>query len=345
MFRDAPRILSKEIIFSYLEGANFVNALRAEFGWLAVNLAYLDPPESTEQILDPAKYIDRRDRPVKIEIAPPPEGMKAIVDDTLGMLGIRVLFQEAGVHPSDAAGWDGDRYALWEKDGHEVLAWVSAWDSEAEAKQFAVACGRLFTRRHGSKGFAMERIIDHVAVVAGLPCAEARVMTDRLLKETTFERAPNDEQPESLWSKVIRFPLSVRRLDRVSELSLFGGIALEVRDHDDGHKWTLAHGVVARTENNPDRTLLSLICGLFSISIDRTQQYGRGGLDLVIDFQHHGPQGDGRWELDLLLKSLSVRSSRAHSGIELLWGAFEFKWGEQVPDGEHIRLFFIPVGW
>jgi hypothetical protein len=37
-----------------------------------------------------------------------------------------------------AEGWDGDRYQVWQHDdGRLAVAWISVWDSDADARQFA----------------------------------------------------------------------------------------------------------------------------------------------------------------------------------------------------------------
>jgi hypothetical protein len=46
------------------------------------------------------------------------------------------------------SGWDGDRYALYEKDGVLALAWVTAWDSPADASEFAATYGKVLDRKY-----------------------------------------------------------------------------------------------------------------------------------------------------------------------------------------------------
>ena len=36
-----------------------------------------------------------------------------------------------------AGGWDGDRYTTWVKGEQTVIVWQSAWDSRADAREFA----------------------------------------------------------------------------------------------------------------------------------------------------------------------------------------------------------------
>jgi hypothetical protein len=127
-----------------------------------VDAAYLDIPTSTEQILHPEKYLDR-DNPVALEMPDPAQSMgngwSEVHQNTLGELQIGLLLADlpagAGVDTltgqyeipeparNAAAGWDGDRYALWaDADGQEALVWRTAWDTEQDARAFAAALAR-----------------------------------------------------------------------------------------------------------------------------------------------------------------------------------------------------------
>ena len=60
-----------------------------------------------------------------------------------------------------AAGWDGDRYAVFEGPDQKLgLVWFSTWDNEDEAREFARAYARYQTKRQGKKGFQPEEIPD-----------------------------------------------------------------------------------------------------------------------------------------------------------------------------------------
>ena len=129
----APAAVVITLLFPYTSGAAFVDRLRAEGGWDTVDAAYGDVPASTEQILHPLKYLER-DEPSLLALPDPASALGAdwrVVDeDTLGELQTAVLL--ANFDPGEgfngitgdvalpeaarnaAAGWDGDRFALWE---------------------------------------------------------------------------------------------------------------------------------------------------------------------------------------------------------------------------------------
>ncbi|MDA0677533.1 MAG: hypothetical protein O2788_05945, partial [Chloroflexi bacterium] len=54
-----PYVLQRSLEFPYVEGAKFVDRLRVSNGIAAINSAFENPPDSTEQILHPEKYFSR----------------------------------------------------------------------------------------------------------------------------------------------------------------------------------------------------------------------------------------------------------------------------------------------
>jgi hypothetical protein len=146
-----PAILRETLMFPYQQGLAFVNGLWANGGWEAVNRAFGDLPDSTEQILHPEKYL-AGEKPVVVPLdgaalakAMGP-GWTATPEDTLGEFQMSIWLRENGVKALDAqaaaAGWGGDRYVyLRGPDGAYALALVTAWDSGADAAEFQAAAG------------------------------------------------------------------------------------------------------------------------------------------------------------------------------------------------------------
>ncbi len=50
-----------------------------------------------------------------------------------------------------AGGWDGDRYALFGAGDRVALAWVSVWDGEDDAREFAEAYGKVLVKKYRVK--------------------------------------------------------------------------------------------------------------------------------------------------------------------------------------------------
>lgn len=143
--RKAPAIFRESLIFPYFQGMVFCTSVTGKKGWSALHAAYADPPSSTEQILHPEKYTgSKRDEPQSVAI---PE-LKSILSDSwkhlggncLGEFQTSVLLKRLPSGRRAAAGWDGDRYEVFQHaDGQLGVVFVSVWDSETDAEEFAKA--------------------------------------------------------------------------------------------------------------------------------------------------------------------------------------------------------------
>jgi len=139
----------------------FCAKLANKGGWKSVDEAYRNPPASTEQILHPEKYVAKPDLPTSIDLGElkPGEPWKEVGRNVLGELQTAVMLGRQGSRA--AAGWDGDRYAVFEGPDQKLgLVWFSTWDSEDEAREFAQAYTRYQTRRMGKDSFQPEKIPD-----------------------------------------------------------------------------------------------------------------------------------------------------------------------------------------
>jgi hypothetical protein len=156
-----PRILKESLLFPYTGGLAFVQALQAAGGWDAINDAYANPPASTEQVLHPEKYV-AGEEPVDVTLPEDlasrmGEGWKVGLEDTFGEFQLRVWLDQVkppdgGVKSSTAAdGWGGDRIALLDgPNGERAVALVTAWDTTADAADFAAAAERVIASLDGA---------------------------------------------------------------------------------------------------------------------------------------------------------------------------------------------------
>ncbi len=214
-----PPYILQPLVDSYLKGALPVYEAYARGSWAAVKRLYDDPPDSTEQVLHPAdKLVGKRDYPQKIVLPPPAQlgkafaGGKEILADVAGELLLRVYLSNwsaPDVEPA-AAGWDGDRWAVWDVGGKTIGAWVSTWDSEADAQEFAKAYvssldrrfpgapttveggASIHARTDGGVVAAMVKGAD-VFVVSGVAKADAAGALAELVKGTKKVRDPRDK--------------------------------------------------------------------------------------------------------------------------------------------------------
>jgi hypothetical protein len=146
----APRYLREMLVFPYLRGQEFCAALFARGGYEAISKAYASPPTSTAQILHPEKYLATpREDPIAIEWSSlSVKGEKPIADNTVGEMGIRILFTEwvdALTGEQAAEGWRGDRYLYYA--GGKALLWKSVWATAKDASEFFEAEKKLLEKR------------------------------------------------------------------------------------------------------------------------------------------------------------------------------------------------------
>jgi hypothetical protein len=135
-----PKFLMDQLLFPYTGGMAFVQALvdEARGRWTLVNLAErVRPPDSTEQILHPEKYL-RVEQPLPVSLdVHLGAGWRRVAAGTWGEFQTRELVGAA------AAGWGGDRYELWQGPGGNVLAMRWRWDTRRDAREFAAAARGL----------------------------------------------------------------------------------------------------------------------------------------------------------------------------------------------------------
>ena len=151
LMADLPPILRETMTFPYQDGMSFVLGLWTAGGWDAVNAAYAAPPDSTEQVLHPAKYT-AGEKPVQVAL---PAGLadglgpgwSLAMEDTLGEMQLRVLLKTAndaaaaGVAASD---WGGDRVGIYRgPDGAWAIVLATAWDTPAAAARFRPAIEKV----------------------------------------------------------------------------------------------------------------------------------------------------------------------------------------------------------
>jgi hypothetical protein len=158
----APRVVQESLLFPYLEGTRYVQALWAGGTRLAPFGEHL--PLSTEQVLEG----EGAGPPIELAVAV--EGGLVVRDDVLGRLEAGILLEE---HAGAAAGaladaWDGDRYVLVEgQGGGRGLLWYAVWEDEGSRDAIAEALERALSRL--GPGAALER-----TVVSGRPATLLR---------------------------------------------------------------------------------------------------------------------------------------------------------------------------
>ena len=150
IFARSPTVIQETLIFPYLSGAEFVRNFKDRNPGKSV---YDDMPVSTEQILHPTAFFGKRDAPTSVTL-PPLTGATQTYQNTLGEFETRLfLFQhlkDQNNAVQGAAGWDGDRYVLFDTPQGQGIAWVTVWDSQADASEFFDLLGKVVAKRYGA---------------------------------------------------------------------------------------------------------------------------------------------------------------------------------------------------
>lgn len=151
----APKFLRDLLLFSYVEGVNFVHQYRKRHPWRDIADLYRDPPRSTTQILHPQKRLGTREDPIPITLPDLGASLPAdrlVAEDEMGEFA---LGQVLGLHLGEAegrraaVGWRGDRYRIWEDGpGRFVIAYLIAVQSERVANALALRLTGLLEWRH-----------------------------------------------------------------------------------------------------------------------------------------------------------------------------------------------------
>ena len=144
-FKQAPRALRESLLFPYQEGSLWAAHVYKRGGWSMVSNAFAKLPQSTEQILHPDKYF-ASEAPVKLTlpnfIPALGPGWKRIDNDVNGEWGYYLALDEYLNDVTEskraAAGWGGDRFAIYEgpQKTDVFLAQLTAWDTTADATEF-----------------------------------------------------------------------------------------------------------------------------------------------------------------------------------------------------------------
>jgi len=149
-----PPILRRQLEFPYSDGLFFSLAVfGASFDWGAIDETVRTPPLSTEQILHPDKYL-AGEAPISVELPDLTgalgQGWERTYTQTMGELNTQVWVAAGeepipGVpgmppqqpHAEAAAGWGGDRLAMYETDDDRwALLWELTWDTPEDAGEF-----------------------------------------------------------------------------------------------------------------------------------------------------------------------------------------------------------------
>ena len=156
-FKQAPRALRESLVFPYEQGTEWATQVYKRGGWKSVSQAFTKLPLSSEHILHPDKYF-QYEVPQKVAL-PDVRSLlganwKRIDYDVNGEWSFYLILDQFLNAPVEskraAAGWAGDRYAVYQgpKPGDVFVAQLTVWDSENDAREFYDAYAKRTWRRY-----------------------------------------------------------------------------------------------------------------------------------------------------------------------------------------------------
>jgi len=201
----APALFRERFLFPYLAGLDLMITLYRAGGFALVDQVLTHPPQSSEQVLHPEKYL-AGERPIPVREPALPNGYRAVTSGRLGELGARVLLARClpwAAAQERASGWGGDQYRIVEGPDHALaFLWSTVWDDEAHARAFEEALHQQERCWKNQPAAGKEPFIRNLNVqsrqgtavvfVRGLPVAEAQPLLPSLLAlaEPALPNAP-----------------------------------------------------------------------------------------------------------------------------------------------------------
>ena len=149
-----PSWMVNQLQFPYSAGQLWIGSLAGDPlapNFAEVDAVYDDPPVSTEQVMHMDKW-ESREAPIPV-VAPDladilGDEWEVIDESPVGEASIGIFLEHFGIDrqvaTAAAEGWGGDRAVVaYGPDQAFALAWRLAWDSPADATEFAEAYGAV----------------------------------------------------------------------------------------------------------------------------------------------------------------------------------------------------------
>lgn len=134
---NVPEWIALDLTFPYEKGLVFTTQIVGEGGLQGVDEVYQDPPTSTEQILEPRKYL-RREEPEPLEpVSVTLSGWEIHDDSAFGEWGVHLILNDTlspGLVTEAAAGWGNDSYRIFINGDDVAIAWHYLAESVEDAE-------------------------------------------------------------------------------------------------------------------------------------------------------------------------------------------------------------------
>jgi hypothetical protein len=159
LLKKAPPFLKDALIFPYLDGLTFSATILKPSGWQALSGIFTKPPVSTQQILHPALYSSGK-VPAAISLPSMEKPLGAnwvkLEENVMGEFGWKEVLKQYLDEPrgkSLSAGWDGDRYAVYEEKPSKRLLLITRerLASQSVAQRFFGQYSEALEKKYGDR--------------------------------------------------------------------------------------------------------------------------------------------------------------------------------------------------
>lgn len=138
-----PDYFVDSLQFPYVDGLAFVLEAFKAGGWKALDALHANPPVSSEEILRPDLY--------RLRVARGPGGAASLAgepgDDELVRTVLGEFHWRFLLGKKAGEGWGSDRVVIRKRDDGATVLVDSAWDSPADAREFADAIAPLLEKK------------------------------------------------------------------------------------------------------------------------------------------------------------------------------------------------------
>jgi len=153
---NAPQAILNLMIFPYTSGLRFAHTLIKKGDYKQIDSSFKNPPNTTEEILHPDKYllgkIDFKD--LQIEADQSYGELKQT--DRLGEFFLSVWLNTIGAQGYEAAkaaaGWGGDQLGVFKKGENYTVVWEIAWDSDKDRDEFISLLSKIWRKNFDQLG-------------------------------------------------------------------------------------------------------------------------------------------------------------------------------------------------
>ena len=140
-----------EKLFLYGNGLKFIQAVRDEGGWEAIDAVFENPPQSTALILNPERYVAGEREVATVEVPLQP-GERLESETERGAYGVQLLIAQAEETRSQldefAEHYRGDRLTTIQIESDAIIhRWTIRFDSPDAAEQLSPALATALTQQ------------------------------------------------------------------------------------------------------------------------------------------------------------------------------------------------------